>query len=1320
MSSLTNINNNSAVVNVGRTTPVQPGFQPPDKSIPVVVTNTPTLAIPVIEQQKIQSEVALSLLGIPRGEVALGIFSDVNTYDVNPNEWSFAPETYTTFVDDAKTFSYGIAHLPEEAGAVVAAPKNETSVLTSKRFFRYQPGRVSSATFGVKSTVYDKPEQDINGAYDVYDLNPANRKYGIFDKYDGYYWETRGDAQGDNFVVTRRTQSLIKSNPLPFGANPGEQIEDYRFAGKAPNDLTPEPNQEPTAIELIQQNRFIIVEDAIDAALAHFDVGGPGENSDSYNHINDNRDKCSRDLQFALDAYNLDLQYSGTGHTVTNATTYRVAVGPNAAAGSVTNARRTAENRLHLELETQLKTLLTDFTTLNGTARNTRIETLTSFIKTAVGNGATLGVQPTTELTSTSSAIWARNKIITIFSIYKRFLAYLVSESFVDGAGPATYTAALKYKCYRDLGYIIDGYARDLAFGGNAATSYNMQNFYFNRQSVPGLQVTSQFVTGYTVEQFHQDAHTLLKTLISKQDNSGIVVSGDSPNATRWDLSLVILKGASSAGFASVFQLFDLFAQKNKFDDQLADRVITNFDSPVLGNVEVGSAAQYGDLVLYRDGLLMVHAAVNDPSLLKEKKLIVTNIVSSTELEIGEGEYVVGQIIKLIGNDGDPATGSYYGIKTVKGPRNNIVEVYKLNNDATAGDIVDSSSHIDPKTDPLIPTNLSSIDGIVVETPVPFIFPRTYFEGSTIVEGNILFTRYDGMFPLLYSSDQSLPFNADDNVASVGYIDTALDPAISQQVTILTQQIDEVNYIYNNWIKQNVDPKFYSVYEFRIPRSRFSTDKLDGISSDSIDANPLVYSDITVDQDGQRVRPGQRVEEENSNSIWKIDTTKVVMLKIEFSWYGAVGALFLAYVPVGNGEARWVRVHHLRASNQLKISSLGNATLPITYLVYGGGDENLMSLEAVREREYGSYSEHIVKYGASYYIDGGDRGTVRLYSHSNNIPTKIYGSEFDIGPITLSSDGIGTYFEVANGIIDSTDYTYFMGAQVITSSALDQNVVVEWVDGDKIYINRSSLVSTTGVKLITKRPSIVFGLKAKETISNASGFAVRNRVQVYPTKLSTANFAEIPLKMNILKTPIFQTNVSTTGTFELDSDFEITAEKTSLPTSSTSYLEKDFDEVYGWFRASINNVQQTVFGRLYREEGDYYFELKESFTQTVTLINSIPFLKDGRFTFDGSDIAPIDQNESIVQKERLSSVFISNIIQSPIPNTGTEIASLFVSPNSEQFDLLSYFDYNKDYLSYPLTDQVDSIYFAAMSEVSEFSSNTAVADINISVTWEEQ
>src|SRR6056300_995010 len=100
MSSLNNINNNASVVNVGRTTPVTPGAQPASKSIPVVVATDQT-AIPVVEQNKIQSEVALSLLGIPRSEVALGIFADVNTYDVNPSEWSSVPAEYSELPNTA-------------------------------------------------------------------------------------------------------------------------------------------------------------------------------------------------------------------------------------------------------------------------------------------------------------------------------------------------------------------------------------------------------------------------------------------------------------------------------------------------------------------------------------------------------------------------------------------------------------------------------------------------------------------------------------------------------------------------------------------------------------------------------------------------------------------------------------------------------------------------------------------------------------------------------------------------------------------------------------------------------------------------------------------------------------------------------------------------------------------------------------------------------------------------------------------------------------------------------------------------------------------
>jgi len=73
MADNTNVNNNAAVVVVGRTAPVPPGQQNAANSVPVVVASDQS-PIPVEEQNKQQSE------------VALGIFADVNTYDVNPSE----------------------------------------------------------------------------------------------------------------------------------------------------------------------------------------------------------------------------------------------------------------------------------------------------------------------------------------------------------------------------------------------------------------------------------------------------------------------------------------------------------------------------------------------------------------------------------------------------------------------------------------------------------------------------------------------------------------------------------------------------------------------------------------------------------------------------------------------------------------------------------------------------------------------------------------------------------------------------------------------------------------------------------------------------------------------------------------------------------------------------------------------------------------------------------------------------------------------------------------------------------------------------------
>ena len=185
-----NVNNNAAVVVVGRTAPVPPGQQKSSKSIPVVLASDQS-TIPVAEQNKQQSEVALSLLGIPRSEVALGIFADVNTYDVNPSEWSSFPEQFSSIGVGTGIYDkvpgvdmgWGVTHVPEESGALIEGPIDKYGILTSKRFFRYQPGRVSSATFGVKTTVLDSvPETQRNVQ------NPAIRKYGIFDNFDGYYY----------------------------------------------------------------------------------------------------------------------------------------------------------------------------------------------------------------------------------------------------------------------------------------------------------------------------------------------------------------------------------------------------------------------------------------------------------------------------------------------------------------------------------------------------------------------------------------------------------------------------------------------------------------------------------------------------------------------------------------------------------------------------------------------------------------------------------------------------------------------------------------------------------------------------------------------------------------------------------------------------------------------------------------------------------------------------------------------------------------------------------------------------------------------------
>lgn len=125
-----------------------------------------------------------------------------------------------------------------------------------------------------------------------------------------------------------------------------------------------------------------------------------------------------------------------------------------------------------------------------------------------------------------------------------------------------------------------------------------------------------------------------------------------------------------------------------------------------------------------------------------------------------------------------------------------------------------------------------------------------------------------------------------------------------------------------------------AMYTLTIPRSKWNGDPLDG----------------------------------TGESGYIIDFETVTMYKIEYSWYGAVGAKFYAYVPIDNGDARWVRLHTLVIENGLTQPILENPDFKFRYVVSNQTTEDLQQ------------PTFIYKYGSSYYIDGGDEGTITLNS----------------------------------------------------------------------------------------------------------------------------------------------------------------------------------------------------------------------------------------------------------------------------------------------------------------------------------------------------
>jgi hypothetical protein len=104
-------------------------------------------------------------------------------------------------------------------------------------------------------------------------------------------------------------------------------------------------------------------------------------------------------------------------------------------------------------------------------------------------------------------------------------------------------------------------------------------------------------------------------------------------------------------------------------------------------------------------------------------------------------------------------------------------------------------------------------------------------------------------------------------------------------------------------------------------------------------------------------------------SGYNISFSDVTMYKIEYSWYGAIGAKFYAYVPVGNDDARWVLMHTLIIENTLDKPALQNPFMHFRYSIYMSDTSALQA------------PMFLYKYGASYYIDGSDKGTFGYNSY---------------------------------------------------------------------------------------------------------------------------------------------------------------------------------------------------------------------------------------------------------------------------------------------------------------------------------------------------
>ena len=87
--------------------------------------------------------------------------------------------------------------------------------------------------------------------------------------------------------------------------------------------------------------------------------------------------------------------------------------------------------------------------------------------------------------------------------------------------------------------------------------------------------------------------------------------------------------------------------------------------------------------------------------------------------------------------------------------------------------------------------------------------------------------------------------------------------------------------------------------------TQFYSDRTPGRSSFTLHASGTANTPLVSYIDGTTVTDANG-NVQTDTSAWDFDFTKVTMLKVDYSWYGAVGARFFAYVP--DSDLDWRRL----------------------------------------------------------------------------------------------------------------------------------------------------------------------------------------------------------------------------------------------------------------------------------------------------------------------------------------------------------------------------------------------------------------------------